>query len=444
MIFILISFLLLMFFLSYFITKRDLMSPWVISCCMFILSCLFIVPNVGNWNVDLSLKTLMTIGLGLLSFGLGEMTVRRLYKTKLSYHYEISKKNNENMPREPINIHTVIIVLSIIFMSVVTFFYYKQVLNIAYSAGYSSSSNLPMLKFARIATTSLDELNTNKILGQFVIISYSYTYLILFVLLYNLIFTKFRKKYFLYIVPILIYVIQIILTGGRTQFIYLVSSAFLISVILYNIKNGWKNDKNLKYLRIGLFTFISMLLIFYLLGSYTGKTAKLNLVDTLSIYTGSSVVALDHFLQNPGSSSEFFGGSTLFGIYDILRIFDGHFPKLLKQAEFVGIGNYETNVYTSYMRYIKDFSFFGFVLIEIFLGIFYSALYLNLRIVNKPGVNLIIYAILFQTIIECSIEERFFMNVLSLGYLIRIFYLILLYNWLVKPKIRRSWVRDHL
>lgn len=415
------------------------MSPWVISCCMFILSCLFIVPNVGNWNVDLSFKTVITICLGLLSFGFGEITVRRLYKTKLAYHdYKISRKSNEKIPAIPINIHNAILILSIIFMSIVTYFYYKQVLNIAYAAGYSPSSSLPMLRFARIATTSLDEFATNKILGQFVIISYSYTYLMLFVLLYNLIYTKFQKKYLLYIIPIIIYLIQIILTGGRTQFIYLVSSAFLISVILYRFKNGEKNDKNIKYIKIGLLTFVLMLLVFYLLGSYTGKTAKLNLFDTLSIYTGSSVVALDHFLKNPGNSSDFFGGSTLFGFYDILRIFDSDIPKLLKQAEFVGLGNYETNVYTSYMRYIKDFSFLGFVIIEIFLGLFYSALYLNLKIANKPSVNLIIYVIIFQAIIECSIEERFFMNVLSLGYFIRIFYLILLYIWLVKPKLQNN------
>lgn len=425
---------------SLIVTKNDLLSPWVISCCMFILSAIFVIPNIASWQVNLSPTTIVVISLGLFSFGFGEMSVRILYRKQLLYNKLYSQYiKQENKFRDPINVHTSILLTSIIFMSLVTFFYYKQVLGLAYSVGYSPSSNLPMLRFARIATTTnlVDSNLTNKFLGQCVIISFSYSYLMIYILSYNIIFCKFNKKYILYIIPILIYIIQVILTGGRTQFIYLVSSFFLISIILYQIKTGWKNNVNYKYIRLGFFTFVIMLIIFYFLGSYTGKTAKLNLFETISIYTGSSIVAFDKFLQSkPVGTSALFGENTLFGIYEILHRFDRDFPNLIKQAEFIGFGEYQTNIYTSYMRYIKDFSILGFVLIEIFLGSLYSLMYLKLKIRNRPSVRIIVYAIIFQTILECSIEERFFMNVISIGYLFRISYLVILYIWLVKPQYK--------
>ncbi|MCA1033481.1 oligosaccharide repeat unit polymerase [Bacillus infantis] len=440
MIYLLILFLIIILIISYFTTGKDLLSPWVISCCMFLLSALFVIPNIESWNVQLSAITILVIGLGLFSFGFGELFVRKLYQKRLLNRKKTQFLNkHDNNERKPINIHTSILLFFIIFMLIVTYFYYKQVLDFAYAAGFTVSSDLPMLRYARIATTTdiAESVSTNKLLGQAVIISYSYAYLMIYVVLYNTIFLKYRKRLILYAIPIVIYLIQVVLTGGRTQFIYLVSSLFLISVIFYQIKAGWSNSKNSKYIKVGIITFIVMLVVFYFLGTFTGKTSKLNLLETISIYVGSPIVAFDIFLQNyTNGFSIFFGENTLFGIYDILQRFGFDVPNLIRIADFVNIGGYETNIYTSYMRYIKDFSYFGFLIIEMFLGAIYSFLYLNIKIKNKPTIIIVIFAIIFQTIIECSIEERFFMNVLSLGYFLRIGYLVFLYFVLLKVKIK--------
>ncbi len=440
MVYILILFLLTLFFISFIVTGQDLLSPWVISCLMFILSALFIVPNINAWNVEIGIFTIITIGVGLSSFGFGEMIVR-----KLSYK-KIQTSKIKPAKKEQLNIHYSVLIFFIIFMLIVTYFYYKQVLQLAYAAGYSPSSDLPMLRFARIATTSniMDTVETNKLLGQCVILSYSYAYLMVYILVHNTIFGKFRKSYILYILPIMIFLVQVILTGGRTQFIYLVGSFLLTFFIIYQIKIGWKYTQNLKYVKNAMIVFISMLLIFYLLGTFTGKTSKLNLVETMSIYTGSSIVAFDNFLDtymsgtsNVLSSSKLFGENTLYGIYGILRMLGFDVPNLVNQADFISLGAYETNIYTSYMRYIKDFSYLGFILIEMFLGILYSFMYQKIKIINRSSIFIVIYAIMFQVIIEISIEERFFMNVLSIGYILRVGYLLLLYFLLVKIRIRR-------
>ncbi|WP_442636920.1 O-antigen polymerase [Rossellomorea marisflavi] len=442
MVYILILFLIIIFFISFTVTGQDLLSPWVISCLMFILSALFIVPNIESWNVNLRFFTIITILVGLCSFGFGEMIVRKLTYQKA----QAQAINQKTTSKEQIHIHYSILLFFIIFMAIVTYFYYNQVLHLAYAAGYTPSSELPMLRFARIATTSniMDTVRTNKLLGQCVILSYSYAYLMVYILVHNLIFGKFKKYYILYILPIMIFLVQVILTGGRTQFIYLVGSCLLTFFIMYQIKIGWKFTQNIRYVKNAIVVFIVMLLVFYVLGTFTGKTSKLNLIETMSIYTGSSIVAFDIFLHsnmnsptNIMYSAKLFGSNTLFGIYDVLRIIGFRVPNLVNQAEFVSLGAYETNIYTSYMRYIKDFSYLGFILIEIFLGFLFSFMYQKIKIVNRSSILIVIYSIMFQVIIETSIEERFFMNVLSLGYVSRVGYLILLYLLLVKIRVRR-------
>lgn len=442
MLYLLIILLVLLCLTSYIVTKRDILSPWFISCLMFLISSIVVIPNINNWNVDLSSKTVFIIFIGLLSFGIGEFYVRCLKNkglivTKID-KIHINKNNNSSIDRIniPIEINKIVIIMSIIIMIIVTFLYYKQVLNIAYAAGFSDSSELPMLRFARIATINPDimqNIKTNKLVGQCVIISYSYAYLMLYITIYNIVFFKFKREYILYIIPILIYFIQIILTGGRTQFIYLIGSSVLMCIIFYKIKQGWNSKINKKYYKNIALAFIFMLVIFYILGSFTGKTEKLNFIETISVYMGSSIVAFDEFIKGYiNGTSEFFGINTLLGIYDIFDKLGFKIPSLVKQAEFISIGDYETNIYTSYMRYIKDFSYIGFVFIQMMLGVIFSYIYMIIKTLKKPNIIIVVYAILFQVILECSIEERFFMNILSIGYITRIAYLVILSIILIK------------
>jgi len=430
MIWLLFLLMVLYFFIAFVLTEFDLLSPWVLLSLMFILSIVFIIPNIWNWEIDLSIYTILTITLGFFSFGFGEMNIRLISKQN---SYDI-KKNKNTKKWCPIIINKKILIFSIIIMTIVTYYYYQQVLRFAYAAGYDKGTAFSFIRFARIATISeiKNTVSTNKLLGQFVILSYSYSHLILYVLLYNIILCNFKKNIILHIFPIVIYLVQVILSGGRTGFLYIVSSSLIIGMILHQIKFNWKKNIYYKYLILGFFIFPATLGVFFLLGSLTGKTSIFNFYETLSVYIGSSIVALDNFLESGiRNNSKIFGGNTLFGIYDFLRRLGFDIPYLNKAAEFTKVGNFKTNIYTSYMRYIKDFTFFGLIIIEFFLGSLFSLIYLIIKR-NGPSILILIYSIAFQVILEKPIEERFFMNLISVGYIIRFFYIIVLYHLLVR------------
>lgn len=436
MIWLLLLLLLFYFMIANILTRFDLLSPWVLSCLMFILSTLFVIPNIKNWNVNIGYQTIVAITVGLFSFGFGEM-LTRLTKDRVTSNY-LRKKNEDFNSYYPIMINNKILILFIPILVVVTYFYYQQVLDLAFAAGYSSGSSLPMLRFARVATISEigSSVETNKLVGQLVILTYAYSHIMIYILLHNIILCNYKKNFVLYFLPILIYFIQVVLTGGRTGFLYLVSSSLMTGLIFYQIKTNWKPINNRKYVRLGVIILSVTVTVFFLLGNLTGKTSIFNFFETLSIYFGSSIVAFDDFL-NSGmvNYSGIFGGNTLFGIYDFLRRLGFDIEHLNKAAEFTSIGNYNTNIYTSYMRYIKDFTYFGLIVIEIFLGAFFSSLYFKIKKKNKPSIFILFYAILFQVILETSIEERFFMNIISVGYAIRFIYIILLYYLLVRKNI---------
>lgn len=435
MVWLLLILLLLYFMISNFLTRFDLLSPLVLSCIMFILSTVFIIPNIRNWNVDLGLCTIITITIGIFSFGFGEILIRLIKRNR---RYLAKGTKMVQTVYEPILINKKILIIFIPLLGIVTYYYYQQVLNIADSVGYSTGSSLHMLKFARIATISETgiTISTNKLLGQFVILTYAYAHIMLYVLLHNIILCNYKKNILLHILPIIIYFIQIVLTGGRTGFLYLVSSSLIIGIIFYQMRTGWSTINNRRYVKIAVITLLITVIIFFSLGHLTGKTSIFNFIETLSIYFGSSIIALDNFLKSRiTNSNNLFGGNTLFGIYDVLRRIGFDIDVLNKAAEFTYIGNYNTNIYTSYMRYIKDFTHFGLILIEFFLGALFSSIYLKIKNEDKPSLLILLYAIIFQVILETAIEERFFMNILSIGYILRFMYISVLYYILInRPK----------
>lgn len=175
--------------------------------------------------------------------------------------------------------------------------------------------------------------------------------------------------------------------------------------------------------------------LFYLLGNFTGKSDKYSFFETVSIYLGSSLVGLDYFINNMTSfynDHRAIGGNTFIGIYELLNKLNITNFDLKKEAPFFNFFNYESNIYTSYMRLILDFSYIGFYSFQFFFGLLISYFYLKISTFRYFGVTLIIYSLLIQVVFEIAIEERFFMNFISLGYFLRIVFLIIIFKLLIK------------
>ena len=75
MIYILLIALIMMLAIAFICSKGDILSPWVITCGVFIFSTLVATFNIEEWGFALSPITLIVVIGCLLAFGAGELTV---------------------------------------------------------------------------------------------------------------------------------------------------------------------------------------------------------------------------------------------------------------------------------------------------------------------------------------------------------------------------------
>ena len=125
------------------------------------------------------------------------------------------------------------------------------------------------------------------------------------------------------------------------------------------------------------------------------------------------------------------------GVYGVLRKFDSSIPKFYAPwAEFPSFNGTRGNVYTIIRRYHQDFGYFGLFFLMFCLGAFYSFLFLRLNSTRKNA-GLLVYAFIFSPVVEMSIEERFFMNVISLSTLYMVVFTLLIFRVFIKDSGRK-------
>jgi len=402
LIYFLIIMVVVLLFYAYFLTGRDILSPWFISCAMYLLSICTVAVNSSLWSIEISIETVYVIMLALISFGIGELIIRYTFQKK-----NIKNNNFRVLVTKPINIPTRYIVLINCVMLIVLYWYFIETYRLSLLGGNPGGYEL-MLKYARSASVTH---SINPVLTLLLAGCTSISYVLLFVILYNIIFFGKKSTWRLYAIPILIYVGQLIITTGRQSFIQLMTTIVIMLFVLISIK-GNRSLSNKKMIYTGLFAIVFFVAVFFALGFLTDKSF-LGFSTTISLYMGGSIVGLDYYLQNPISDSNIFGVNTLFGVYSSLAQLGINVPHLYAPLEFFYIGNHGVNIYTPLRRYIQDYSFTGMLFIQLILGMLYSSALMYLRRQNKISVFIIIFAMFYYPIVESAIEERFFMLVFS-------------------------------
>lgn len=177
-----------------------------------------------------------------------------------------------------------------------------------------------------------------------------------------------------------------------------------------------------KILKAGIFGIMMFLCIFIAVGSLKSSIFVEKAFSAISFYAGMSIPSLDDYFLNPRPKGEYFGEHVLFGVYGFLREFDDSIPEFYAPYDFVSFNGTKGNVYTVIRRYHQDFGLFGLYSLMFFLGFFYGFFYLWVN--KKSCFSLLVYGFIIAPIVEASIEERFFMSIVSHS---RIAVIILLY-----------------
>lgn len=415
MILVLFLYILLIFYVNLKANRYDYVAPNSIVQIMAIFMLLILALNVSSYSFSISLYSAFLFSLALTSFCLWGIVkpCPISHISRIDEIYLYTKK---------------VIIFSFVFITISTLLYFYEVKKIASLMGFNSSSVYGMLFYYRNATLHYPEImaQQSKIVGQLTVASFSIAYLILIDFTKRIVFRvrkTDRKLFYIELVTVVLFIVQCILSGGRTQFLSYIEAFLFLLIFLYQKKN--KRRVNDKFFRRLIILLIIAFLSFYLLGSFTGKTSIFDFKTTLLVYVGMPLPAFEQLVQGVVKFPQtYFGSNTFWGIFDIVRRLGIDIKVNEMTAPFVSINGIETNIYGSFGRYYADFGVFGAIIIPFILGVFYQHRYRRLQMTNgNIEWHLGIYLILLQYVFDFCIEERFFLSVLSLGSILRIAYM---------------------
>lgn len=429
-----ISLLILTCILLY-LNDGDPLAPSSLSCEMFTLSTLVALLNVEKWGINYSGKTIILILTALFSFGIGALLVKLLPKKPI---IDFRRKDNSEVDeKKPIIIKNSVVLFISAFMLLITALYVKKTYEISLSMG-NPGGLLTMLQYARYAYL-FTELSVGNILAILGFMVDALGYIFAFVIIYNYVLFGKKQVKFIYLIPIVIFIVIAAMATGRTVFIRLIATIVTIFVLLWYRKQNISSLKVsyiIKIFIVGMGFIGCFYIAFQLLGMLTGKTGNLTTIDMLSIYTGSSIPALNIFLEDYVPFEHFWGSESLNSLYLTLNKLGFNFPSETIHLSFVDFSNgYNTNIYTSLRTYIFDFGYYGMIFVQFILGVFFSFLYTKLKSGNTNYLLIIIYGYLNYSLAIQAIEDDFFRSFMSVTQIFEILFIIFFYNILVKKKL---------
>jgi hypothetical protein len=433
MIYILFIAIVFLFIFSYYIFKRNLLNPSVVLCGTFLVSLFFSILNMKKWGIIFSEKTVLVILITIFSFIMGNMMLYLLPKKDIKFQI----KNNINLKKIPFRI----IILLDFFLLIGLKIYIKDVYNLSLLGG-NTGGYQNMLFFARMAKLAYFDITRLSINIYF--FAKCSSYVTLFSFFYIMIFKKIKLKDLYLLTPSFIYIVFMIFSTGRTDFIFM----FVFILITYFSLLYRKHNFSRKITRKILFyTFISLglfLLLFSFLGTILGRPEYNSIFELVSKYTGTSLPALNSFIEESKEYNSYFGKHTLISFYSILRKLGYEIPIFNTHYEFIYFDDgTRTNVYSAIRRYLEDFDYFGLYLLTFIFGMFYGIFFDKVVYNRKSYLLLIYYSSICYPIFMYPIDELFFRGTFPVVFInnfifIGILYYILIYRPSKKQKRKRT------
>ena len=293
---------------NYVLQERDDLSPSLWACIMFLISIFINILNTNRWGSNYSFKSAIIILIGLFSIIIGEFFVSKIFYPTLSRKYKLICAN------KPINLKFI----TLFWVILLSFF--CLIIDLIIVMRISGTSDIfSSLYFLRNILISGE--GSKGFIGRLVFATQkSIAFIFIFVLLYNKIICRAKLK-LLYILPISLFIIEGILTTGRTIYIRILVYSFFIFIQLYVYKNSTKFIHLTKIALTGAMVLIVFFIIFTFLGKLIGKGIYNSSLEVFSYYAGSPIYLFNLYIDNVGqvTNNTLWGEHTFIGIYNILH-----------------------------------------------------------------------------------------------------------------------------
>ena len=432
------------FLVAYHLMHKDIFSPSIIAIGVFIISTTLFLINAEKWNAEISLKTFFVISFGLIVTITVDCFMQTISHKKCYY---ISEKRMQPTNVRVLRVDTWKVVALIVFSLVITYFYYYEVLRIAAVSAkqLGSTGDYNVMHIYRMATAHSDTLSSqqqmNPIIEQSAKIIMVSAYICLFIWINNVLVWKDGfKRNFKYLIPVIFYLLQSLLSGGRVQLIYFVAACLVIEYILWQRKTNWRANLSGRFVKIGACFLISFLALFYSIRYVVGRTVEdIPFFTYISIYAGAPLQLLNLYLESPPMPSTSWGEECFVGLYQLLYKLGVVTNYHSIQTEFrISNGENLGNVYTFFRRPIQDFGIGGmFFFILFFVGIYTYIYHFKIKYsINSYRSDriLLLYSMFFYPIVLFSIDNCSY-SLFTIGNLLTIIITLFMFWFFLKVKI---------
>lgn len=423
--YILVLIIILLVFVAFFIGEKDITSPWIIVCGIFLISSLVAAINRSIWGTSIDSYTVIIIVSALVCFGLGQYVIQYFFYKS---HFMMTTENETNTVLRPSRVFVSIICFAMIIM----FLYYaNQLYKLSLSYGNNNGFK-EMIYYVR--TAIVDGGDINKIANHFQCLCQCIAYIFATIFCKDLIYSGLNKQNIIYCVPTIIYIPFLILKGERTGFIYLIVFVFIIGAFFSQRKSNGSIKTSIKIVLAGCLGLFLFFIVFRLSGFLKQSGVGVSAFESISKYTGFSIPAFDEFLKNPFPENTYFGEYTLNRIYSITnQLHLTNIPLSSRYLPFLTLPNgTSANVYTALARYIQDFGYLGMYITMLCMGIIYSCMWKLVKKIHKIDLGVIFYAMFFYPLALISIDDVFFNEFVSTTTVYQIIYTAAVYYLIVK------------
>lgn len=427
MLYLLIA-LLFLIILIFLINKRDVFSPSFLLATGYFVSTFFAYLNREKWYSSISLKTFFVILTAILVFFVIELLIKRV----LVQNKGICTVKPFYVPEIGFTKFVFVLLIDIVSFA----FIMREIIMIS-----GSSGTLSMI----ISSYKQEHLSTGidfSFLGSTlvkVVSSLSFVFLYLFIShLVN------KNLKFHYLIPAAFGLLTSLLMSNR---LILLSYLFFSIVCFSLVKQkctGLRMRIRLKSVLIFTGLIALSLFVFYKVSDVIGRNSGNGFFDYISVYAGSSIVGLNTYLSEGVVTHNYYFYEILPGFINSLSKL-GFTESVTKILDFRSISPtiyLYSNVYSGLRRMFNSGGIIGVIAFQTIFSFIICWLYYSIKYKNYSYFKYGLITILFGKIVYCvplqAVEDHFFIDVISLGYLIDILITIALFHFIASPSFNNN------
>ena len=406
--------LLILTYINYKISNRDIFNPGVVFSAMFLLFSFFCC--LANLFIGIDIEDFKTII--VILFGSGMFT---FVNYTLGKKYVLKKVVDMGC-----DISSIWGVITIVIIIINMYIEYNYIMAFSAAYGFASDFFEAMVQY-KVITTLKD---ADAILvpspwyrGPLITVCGCFAYFSVYVFFVIKIFNNQFSP--IYASVIILYIIYSLMGGGRSETFRVVTACIFIWYFFYRIHKGEQfNIKPvlLKIIFFGVAISLFFISFIYIVGRTQADMDFEAVIMSMFIYAGAPIFNLDIYLQNPWTQTH-----GIFGELTFIRLINWFGRKfgdssLVYELDlpFLSYQNYDLgNVYTTFYAFIYDFGFMGGVVLTGIMAVVCVWLYNKVNYVdimsNRISLYVICYAYLLNDIVMLPFSNRFYECTFNIG-----------------------------